>query len=444
MTPREFATEVVRRLREAGFEALWAGGCVRDLLLGCDPYDFDVATSARPEQVGQLFRRTVAVGESFGVVRVISPRVGESHRVVEVATFRSDGTYTDGRRPDSVTYGSAQEDARRRDFTINGMFYDPLENHVIDFVGGQADLHDRILRAIGEPAARFTEDKLRLLRAVRFAARFDLNIDPATFAAIRIMAGQLTIVSAERIADELRKTLVDRHRGRAVRLLDETGLFAAVLPELIAFKVTPQGLPSAPTGNLWDHTVAVVEQLPEKVTFPLAFATILHDIGKPRTLARAPDRYTFHGHEHVGRRMAAEICRRLRLSNDERERIEWLVEKHQYLSDAPVMRPSRLKPVLAHPGIDELLVLHEADAVASRRGTDHVEFARRRLQEWTANGQLDPPPLLTGDDLKANGLKPGPMFKRLLDSIREGQLDGTIGNRDQALARAREILSREG
>jgi poly(A) polymerase len=441
MTEREFAIDVVRRLREAGFEALWAGGCVRDLEMGREPHDFDVATSARPEDVQRLFKRSIAVGASFGVIEVIGPRINGEHLTVEVATFRSDGNYTDERRPDSVTFSTAEEDAQRRDFTINGMFFDPLENRLIDYVGGQADLNARILRCIGDAHDRFTEDKLRLLRAVRFAARFGFTLDLATADAIREMAHRITIVSAERIGDELRKILVNRHRVRALRLLDEVKLIEPILPEVHAMHGVPQGLPGSETGDLWDHTLQVVEHLPAETSFPLAMAAVLHDAGKTKTFRRLPDRYTFHGHEHVGRELTVAIAERLRFSNAERDRTAWLVERHQYLADAPIMRPSKLKPIFAHPGIHELLILHRADALASGNTLDHVTFAEGRLREWTASGELDPAPLITGEDLKELGLKPGKIFKEILTAIRDGQLDGTINSRESALRLARELSS---
>ena len=429
LTEREFAVGVVRRLREAGHQALWAGGCVRDELLGLVPKDYDVATDATPEQVRRLFRRTVAVGAAFGVIEVLGPRPLS----VEVATFRSDVSYSDGRHPDRVVFSSPREDAERRDFTINGMFFDPIENTLIDYVGGQADLQARVLRAIGEPARRFTEDKLRMLRGVRIATRFGLSIDPATADATRAMARQITVVSAERIAEELRKLLVDPRRARGVNLMYELGLVEPILPELLPMKGLPQGLPSAPAGDLWDHVMAVLDRLGGGASFPLAFAALLHDVGKPRVVARTAERYTFYHHEHVGRRVAADICLRLKTSNEERERVEWLVEKHQYLADARQMRPAKLKPVLIHPGIEELLRLHEADALSSGRGLEHVDYCRQLLAQ-SAPEELNPPPLLTGDDLKRHGLEPGPQFKRLLDAVREAQLDGTITTKDQALA----------
>jgi poly(A) polymerase len=446
MTERDFAVEVVKRLREAGFQAFWAGGCVRDELLSLVPKDYDVATDARPEEVRRLFPRTVAFGASFGVVEVLGPRprsgstTGERPAPlrVQVATFRSDVSYSDGRHPDAVVFSSAREDALRRDFTINGMFFDPIENKLIDYVGGQEDLRARLLRAIGDPALRFAEDRLRMLRAVRLATRFDLTIEPATAAAIKQMAAQISPgVSAERIAEELRQLLVYPKRHRGINLLYDLGLAAAILPEILPMKGLPQGPPGAPTGDLWDHVLRVLELLGPEPSFPLAFAALLHDIGKPRTLARTPDRYTFYDHEHVGADLAKDICARLKLSTAERERVTWLVRKHQFLCDARHMRPHKLKMTLAHPGIRELLALHRADALASGRSTDHVEYCEQRLREWSPE-ELNPPPLLTGHDLTAMGLTPGPLFKRLLDAVREAQLDGTV----KTAAEARELVER--
>ncbi len=452
-TEREFAVEVVRRLRDAGCEALWAGGCVRDELLGHAPKDYDVATSALPEQVRRLFRRTVAVGEAFGVVEVLGPRTSAGPLKVQVATFRSDGAYSDGRRPDAVTFSSAREDAERRDFTINGMFFDPLESRLIDYVGGQDDLRNGMLRAIGDPTRRIAEDKLRMLRAVRLAARFDFAVDPATADAIRRMAPEIVVVSAERVADEFRKMLVDGRRALAMRLFMDFGLAKPLLPELLPMCGLPQGLPRADgpglpppgmpaatdwaSGDLWEHVLLVLDRLGAGPSFPLAFAALLHDVGKPRTVGRTPDRYTFYGHEHVGRRMASEICLRLKTSNEERERVEWLVEKHQILADVRQMRMSKVKTLLAHPGVRDLLALHRADALASDRMDDHVVYCEQLLREWSAD-DLNPAPLLTGHDLQRAGVAPGPIYKRLLDAVREGQLEGTIKT-PQA---ARELVDR--
>jgi poly(A) polymerase len=432
MSERDFAVEVVKRLREAGHQAFWAGGCVRDELLGLVPKDYDVATDARPEEVRRLFPRTVAVGMSFGVVEVLGPRgqlsTAPGGRMtplkVQVATFRSDVSYSDGRHPDAFVFSSAREDAVRRDFTINGMFFDPLNNQLIDYVGGQVDLRARLLRAIGDPALRFAEDRLRMLRAVRLATRFDLTIELATAVAIQRMAAQISPgVSAERIAEELRQLLVHPKRHRGVNLLYDLGLAAAILPEILPMKRLPQGPPGAPTGDLWAHVLRVLELLGPEPSFPLAFAALLHDIGKSRTLARTPDRYTFYDHEHVGADLAGDICTRLKLSTAERERVTWLVRKHQFLCEARQMRKYKLKMTLAHPGIRELLALHRADALASVRSTGHVEYCEQLLREWSPV-ELNPPPLLTGHDLTALGLTPRPLFKRLLESVREAQLDG--------------------
>jgi poly(A) polymerase len=441
MSERAFAIDVVRRLRQAGYEALWAGGCVRDELLGVEPADYDVATSARPEEVQSTFARTVAVGESFGVIEVIGPRRPDnSFPKVQVATFRSDGAYVDGRRPESVVFSTAEEDARRRDFTINGMFFDPLDGRVIDYVGGQADLKARVLRAIGDPYARFREDKLRLVRAVRMAARFDFPIQEQTAAAICEMAPEITVVSAERIAEELRKIMVHPNRASAMRQMDELGILRHVLPEVEnEMKGLPQGPPAAPTGDLWQHTLKVLEVLdgprwpePAAPSFPLAFGALLHDVGKKRSAAREADKYTFHRHEHIGKRLAGVAGRRLKLSNAECDRIQWLVEKHQYLCDAPTMRASKLKPILVHPGIGELLAMHRADSVASGRSVEHIDFCERMLRD-TPPEELNPPPILTGDDLVALGWKPGALFKKVLDTVREAQLEGKIKTKDEAI-----------
>jgi poly(A) polymerase len=441
---RDYARRVVERLREAGYQALWAGGCVRDELLGLTPTDYDVATDARPEEVCRLFPRTVTVGMSFGVVEVLGPRTRHGPLKVQVATFRSDGQYVDGRRPESVSYSACpREDAIRRDFTINGMFFDPVESRLIDFVGGQEDLQARVLRAIGDPVQRFSEDKLRLLRAVRFATRFKLTLDPATEAAIKAMAPQIKAVSAERIAEEFRRLLVCPERSRGVRLMDETGLVAALMPELLETKGLPQGPPQAPTGDLWAHVLRVLDLLEPAPSFPLAFAALLHDVGKRRTVGRTPERYTFYSHEEVSRRLASEICLRLKLSNAERERIEWLVKKHQYLCDARQMRPSKLKTTLAHPGILELLALHRADALASGQSDDHVVYCEQLLHEWSP-ADLNPPPLITGHDLIQHGLKQSPLFKKLLDAVREAQLDGTVKTNKQALDLVDQIVAEDG
>src|SRR5262245_15318838 len=343
MTEREFALDVVRKLQGAGYTALWAGGCVRDELLGLTPADYDVATDARPEQLRGLFKRRNEIGANFGVVQVIGPRGDDGEWLtIEVATFRSDVSYTDGRRPDAIVFSSPEEDAQRRDFTINGMFFDPVKEELIDFVGGRADLDAKILRAIGDPAARFTEDKLRILRAVRIAARFDLAIDPATLAAAKAMAHEIRVVSPERIAEELRKLLVHPNRARGVLLLRDFGLVEPILPELI--------------DDVMDRSIRVVENLPQASTFPLAFAALLHSLDAPT---------------------AEQVADRLRLSTAEKTRSAWLVEMQSSLAEAPTMRLSKLKPILIHSGIAELLALHRAVAVATGSSLAGVEFCEQ-------------------------------------------------------------------
>jgi poly(A) polymerase len=428
---REFALKVVRRLRQAGYQSLWAGGCVRDLILGEVPADYDVATDATPEQVLEVLPyRAISVGVSFGVLRVRDPRhVGVE---VEVSTFRSDGAYVDGRRPESVVFSSPAVDAARRDFTINGMFLDPLTDQVIDYIGGREDLERRVLRAIGDATARFREDKLRLLRGIRLAARFELEIEPATLAAIRAMAAEVVLVSAERIAQELRRMLVHSSRARAMELALETGLLAAILLPVVEMKGLFQGKPMQPEGDLWAHAMLVLALLPPDPSFALAFAALLHDVGKPATRVFQHGHYRFHNHELRGAEIADGLCRELKLSNHERERITWLVANHQYLGEAMKLRESKLKRILAEPGIEELLPLHRADALASTGDTQHVDYCQYYLRNQP-DGPINPPPLVTGHDLVRHGLKPGPRFAELLERIRELQLDRQLQSKREAL-----------
>jgi len=428
---RDFAMEVVLRLRRAGFQALWAGGCVRDLLLGLVPADYDVATDASPQQVMlTLPFRAITVGISFGVVRIRHPRLQGIE--VEVATFRSDSAYMDGRRPTSVVFSSPELDAARRDFTINGMFMDPKSNQVIDYVGGLGDLRHQVLRAIGDPAERFREDKLRLLRAIRFAARFNFEIEHNTLQSLRAMAGEVVVVAPERIAQELRRMLVHENRARAMDMALEVGLVAAILPSLVEMRGLFQGKPVQPEGDLWDHTMLVLRLLPARPSFTLAFAALVHDVGKPFTRANHHGRTSFHSHDQVGSRIADRLCRNLRLSNAERERITWLVAFHQYLGEAKKLREAKLKRVLAQPGINELLALHRADALASTGDTEHVDYCAYYLENQPA-GPINPPPLLTGHDLVRHDLEPGARFSVILEKIREAQLEGRVQSKRDAL-----------
>jgi poly(A) polymerase len=401
---RQFAVDVVRRLRRAGFVAYWAGGCVRDRLLGRTAKDYDVATDATPPQIREVFghRRTIALGAAFGVMTVLGPR---SAGQIEVATFRQDADTSDGRRPDHVTFSSPEKDASRRDFTINGLFYDPVEDRVLDFVGGRRDLAARTIRAIGDPRARFREDKLRLIRAVRFAAAFAFDIEPSTFAAIGEMAAEVTVVSAERIAAELQRMLTDRNRARAVRLLAETGLLTAVLPEC-----RPQRPAALSDDERWETTPAVLERLVEP-DFPLAMAALLH--------------------RHADARTAEAVCRRLRLSNLHIERTAWLAAQLAVVADARAKRWSELQPTLVHPGAGELLALAEARAGLGLGAWDDVRHCRAMLDRPPE--LVNPPPLLDGNDLIAHGVARGPEFRRLLQSVRDAQLDGAVDTREEAL-----------
>jgi poly(A) polymerase len=393
---RRFAADVVRRLRAAGFEAYWAGGCVRDQLLARTPKDYDVATSATPEQIRSLFgrRRTLAIGAAFGVISVIGPKPLD---MVEVTTFRRDAAYSDGRHPDSVTFSSAEEDASRRDFTINGLFYDPVEERVIDFVGGQKDLADRRLRAIGCAQDRFAEDKLRMLRAVRFAAAFDFVLDDEARAAIAEMAAKIHVVSPERIAMEMRRLLADSTRAEGVRLLLETGLAREVLPEIVAKP----------------NVLGVLSRLRGDAGFPLALAAVL----LPCTDAAG----------------AVEVGRRWRLSNKEIERAAWLVENHAALDSAATLPWSKVQPFLVAEGVDDLLALVEA---RSPTGFEAATHCRRILEQ--PHELLDPPPLLTGDDLLAAGIPAGPQYRMLLERIRAAQLDSVVCTKAEAIVMVKE------
>lgn len=416
---RDFALDVVRRLQEAGFTALWAGGCVRDFLLGHPPDDYDVATSAHPDQVRDLFgkRRTLAIGASFGVILVQGPR-GSGAGDVEVATFRTEGPYLDGRRPESVVFATPEEDATRRDFTINGMFYDPLTEQVHDYVGGRKDLGEGIVRAIGDPRARFAEDKLRMLRAVRMTARFEFALDRATGDAVREMAREILVVSQERIAQELKKMLVHVGRAGAMRLADELALLPVILPELAAIL-------SEPAAPRWLRTLSMLQRL-EAPSFELALATLLHELETDESAGAAP---------------VERLCRRLRLSNDELEHVTWLFGLRQGLGGSPAWPLSRLKRLLAHPRIGSLLAMERTAAECGAGDLSAVEFCERYLAD-TPRDAIDPPPLIHGGDLLALGLTPGARFKELLDRVRDAQLDGEVKDHDEALALVRRLVGR--
>ena len=423
------ARRIVDRLQEAGFEALYAGGCVRDMLRGVPPHDYDIATSARPETVQSLFRRTVAVGAHFGVISVLADG-GE----FQVATFRSDGVYADGRHPESVHFSSAEEDALRRDFTINGLFYDPVRAQLHDYVGGQKDLEAGILRAIGNPEARFGEDRLRMLRAVRFATVLGFEIEPATWAAVCKHAASIVEVSAERIREELLKTFHAPARVRGLDLLDHSGLLRQILPEMEALKGCQQPPQFHPEGDVWTHVRLMLGFLPEKVSTPLLWAVLLHDIAKPATFSRDPaeGRIRFNGHDKLGAEMAAEILARLRCSKKEIEAAVECIAQHMTFKDVQQMRISRLKRFLARPTMPDELLLHRADCAASNQDFSNYDFLLLKIEEFSKE-PLIPPPLVTGQDLLALGLKAGPRFKEILDGVQSRQLEGIIQTREEAL-----------
>lgn len=443
---REFALAVLARLREAGFEAYWAGGCVRDCLLDRPPKDYDVATSAVPEQIRELFgrRRTLEIGIAFGVVAVIGP---QEAGIVEVTTFRHDAQYSDGRHPDAVRFTTAEDDASRRDFTINGLFYDPLAEEgrrVLDFVGGVDDLARGLVRAIGDPHARFGEDKLRMLRAVRFAATFDFVLDEATREAIVELAPTLDVVSAERIAQEMRAMLVQPRRGRAMELLRETSLLSIVLPEVAGLARHPtdssQPSPNDSADTRWQRTLAVLDLL-DRPSFPLALAALLHATGWQADGPHA------HGDEPAdsGARRGAEVVERVaerwKLSNKDTERAAWLVEHHRALVQAQTMPWPRLQRLLISPGISERLALDEAIAQAAGHEVRHIDYCRQKLAMPEA--ELNPPPLMTGDDLKRHGIPPGKAYKTLLEEVRDGQLEGRVNDLAGALALVDRLLKEQ-
>jgi poly(A) polymerase len=452
---REFAVAVVRQLRDAGHIALWAGGCVRDLLLGITPKDYDVATDAVPRQVIDTFgrRKTQAVGASFGVILVRGP---QDAGTVEVATFRTDGSYVDGRRPESVEFSTPEEDAQRRDFTINGMFYDPIAKQVLDFVGGERDLSSGIIRAIGDPHDRMREDKLRMLRAVRFAATLDFELDGATADAIREMAPEMLVVSAERITQELRRMLTDRHRMRAMKLARDVGILQVILPELRPIlgeagragsvsdrrsEVGDQGSESAdlrppssdlrllPADGEWDVTLHML-QLLQDPGFELAAAVLLQGIAPDPA---APEVRASTGADDAAvAECAAHIARRFRMANEETDEITWLLAHRHALDDAEALRPSRLKRLLIAPHFGDLLALVRAERLARNIDLRPVLFCEDYLAS-TPESEINPPELLAGDDLIRLGLQPGPRFKELLTAVRDAQLDGEIAMREEAI-----------
>ena len=446
------AVDVVKALRAAGHEALLAGGCVRDLLLGQPSRDFDVATSARPEEVRSLFQRTTAIGAHFGVVQVLDGRTPEGETITtEVATFRHDVGYSDGRHPSDVEYSrSAQEDVLRRDFTINGLLLDAvryeegadLAECVLDYVGGQQDLRDGIVRAIGDPVRRFGEDKLRLIRAVRFAARFSFVIEDRTFAALRNEAPNIRVVSMERVREELTRILTQGNARLGFELLDATGILREVLPEIARMQGVAQPPEFHPEGDVWVHTLMLLEHLPKGASSTLAWGMLLHDVGKPPTYtppnpAIPGDRIRFNGHVEAGVAIARGILARLRFSNDDTAQILALIQHHMRFGDIERMKQSTLKRFLRLPHFDEHLALHHADVMSSHKLTRLYDFAKHNYEQMD-QGAMSPRLLLTGDDLIAAGYKPGPRFREMLEAAEDAQLEGLLTSREDALTLVRE------
>jgi poly(A) polymerase len=444
VTPKEqLARAIVQTLRQYGYEAYLAGGCVRDKLLGVEPKDFDVATSAHAEEVQRFFPHTIPVGAQFGVVIVV-----HGEETCEVATFRLDGLYLDGRHPVHVTFSNAREDAVRRDFTINGMFYDPETEQVIDYVNGQADLAAGVIRAIGDPHARFAEDRLRMLRAVRLAARLGFTIEAQTFAAIQELAPSIVDIAWERIGDEIIKILTEpsvdcgprktagqpQSRGArcAFELLSASGLLQVILPEIEALQGVEQSPDFHPEGDVFVHTMLLLDHL-QSPTETLALGALLHDVAKPLCQQRQEKRITFYGHCEKGAEIAVALCQRLRRSRTTWERVDYLVRNHLRILSAPEMRSATLKRLLREEGIGELLALARIDALASSGDVRPYEFCQKKLAELTP-AQMAPPRLLTGKDLLALGLPPGPRFKELLEAVEEQQLEGRLHTREEALA----------
>lgn len=430
------ARAVIERLVGAGHIAYFAGGCVRDLLRGESPTDFDVATDATAVEVQALFPRTVPVGAQFGVVLVLI-----DGQPIEVASFRADAEYRDGRHPTGVRPATPEEDARRRDFTVNGMFRDAQSGDVIDVVGGRADLDARVIRAIGDPAARFGEDRLRMLRAVRLAARLDYAIEPATFAAIRTHAAAITEVSWERIGDEIVRILTEGAARRGFALLDESGLLVHVLPEIALMKGVEQSPDYHPEGDVFTHTLLLLAEL-RQPSVELALAALLHDVAKRDCAERRPDgRITFYGHAEIGAEKAVAICQRLRRSRETWERVEWLVRHHLRIAQAPQMRRSTLRRFLAEPHIDELLELARIDVLASNGNLEAYEFCKR-AQAAFDDEPIKPPPLLRGRDLLELGYPSGPLFAEILGAVEERQLEGELSTREAALEWVRRTYPR--
>ena len=428
---------IVQRLRQEGYEAFFAGGCVRDMLLNKSPQDYDIATSARPEDLQRLFPQTIPLGAQFGVILVLI-----DGQPFEVASFRHDGPYLDGRRPSHVRYGSLEEDILRRDFTINGMVYDPIEDRVIDLVEGRRDLERRLVRAIGNAEERFEEDRLRMIRAVRFAASLDFEIDAATFDAIKKFAGTITQIAWERIGDEVTRILTEGGARRGFELLDRSGLLQILLPEVVSLKGTLQSPDYHPEGDVFAHTMLLLSHL-DAPSETLAYGGLLHDIAKPVCFRQDAERVTFYGHTEKGAAMAEEILKRLKRSRAVGERVAYLVRNHLRHVQAPQMRLSTLKRFLREDGIEELLELTRLDALSSNGDLQYYQFCKARLAELDEK-EIRPAPLVRGDDLIGLGFTPGPVFAEILRQVEDRQLGGELQNRDEAIEWIRQNYHNRG
>jgi poly(A) polymerase len=426
MNKLPLALEVLSKLKNRGFQAYFAGGCVRDRLLGKEPKDYDIATSATPEQVSSVFERTVPVGAHFGVTLVV-----EKGEAFEVATFRNDGAYVDGRRPEGVVFSSVEEDAQRRDFTVNGLYWDGVSDEPLDLVNGREDLQKKVLRTIGDPARRFIEDHLRLLRAVRFAVQLGFEIEASTFDAVKKHASLIRATSHERVRDELTKILTSPEPARGIRLLDETGLLQEVLPEIVTMKGVEQPSEYHPEGDVYVHTLLLLEQL-SGAPAELAWGALLHDVAKPATFERAADRIRFHGHDVIGAQMADGILRRLAFSNDSRELICSLVLEHLRFKDAKNMKLSTLKRFFSLDRFDLHLALHKIDCMASHQDMTALRFCEEKIAEFSK----EPPPplrLVKGADLLALGYRPGPEFTQILRAVEDAILEGQVKTKEDGI-----------
>jgi poly(A) polymerase len=437
-SPEQTALEIVRRLQGAGFLAFWVGGCVRDFLLGREPDDYDIVTSALPEQIEGLFKRTIAVGRKFGVMVVV-----EGGRQFQVATFRAEADYQDGRRPERVVFGDAEADVRRRDFTVNGLFYDPLRKESHDWVGGEADLRARVIRTIGAPGERFAEDHLRLLRAVRFAAQLDFSIEAGTFAALQANAAKIKTISAERVREELVKLFRPPHASRGLELLRESGLLEQVLPEIAATVTCEQSPDFHPEGTVFNHLRLMLQYLPPEADPSLPWAVLLHDAAKPVTASADPETGSrhFYGHEKIGADMAAEILERLRFPRKQIEAVVEAVRHHMQFKDALQMRKSTLRRLLMRPTFPLELQLHRLDCLGSHGRLDVYDFLVAQARQLEKQPEIRPP-LLTGNDLIALGMKPGPALGALLAEIREQQLQDELKTKAAARKWAKGRIAR--